>query len=173
MQANKLIAALKAIYDSISCSLPLSLSLSLPRLCWLRVRYVYATCAHTPRSQQVDVVIVGNWKEQRNDKLLWFNVHISICALILLFTHTHTHTLCSGLPFSQLNVISVHRLCHACAMGSQAYDLLDATMNIDAFDWKSAEEIKRPPLLTLPSNPLYPSAICVCCHVNKLRAQTI
>lgn len=65
-------------------------------------------------------------------------------------------------------------------MGSQAYDLLDATMNIDAIDWKSAGEIKcqlpfSPPpyLFHFPYFVVVCVCVCVCCHVNKLRAQTI
>lgn len=49
-------------------------------------------------------------------------------------------------------------------MGSQAYDLLDATMNIDAIDWKSAGEIKcqHPLPLPLTSFPSPTLSQCVC-----------
>lgn len=52
-------------------------------------------------------------------------------------------------------------------MGSQAYDLLDATMNIDAIDWKSAGEIKCQLPFSLPSPPNlfhfpYFVVVCVC-----------
>lgn len=150
----------------------------------------WGTHAHTHTHMDTscrydDVVIVGKLKgetlrcEHRNDKLLWFNVHISICALILLFTHTHTRTTtthtgrhsqaAAGCPFLSWMWYQ-HRLCYACAMGSQAYDLLDATMNIDAIDWKSAGEIKcqHPPNINhLPSSPFpfhfaYFVVLCVC-----------
>lgn len=95
----------------------------LHRFCGYTPKHTHGYVKHTP-CRHDDVVIVGKLKretlrcEHRNDKLLWFNVHISICALILLFTHTqpHTHTLagCSWLPFSQLNVISASIMLRLC-----------------------------------------------------------
>lgn len=67
----------------------------LHRFCGYTPKHTHGYVKHTP-CRHDDVVIVGRLKretlrcEHRNDKLLWFNVHISICALILLFTHTHT-----------------------------------------------------------------------------------
>lgn len=44
-------------------------------------------------------------------------------------------------------------------MGSQAYDLLDATMNIDAIDWKSAGEIKCQLPFSLPLTSFTPPTL--------------
>jgi len=59
-------------------------------------------------------------------------------------THMYLHTRYSPFdcPFLSLMVKHQERLCFGCVMANQANNLLDATMNIDAIDWKSDEEIK-------------------------------
>lgn len=111
-------------------------SRSLAAYAW-RIRNVLN---HTPRSH-VDVVIVENWKEKRCAVSTAMTsccdlMYISVFVRLYCFSHTHIHT--HTLSLLRFALFSV-------AMGSQACDLLDATMNIDAIDWKSAEEIKGQP----------------------------
>lgn len=128
--------------------------------------------------------LLENWKEKRCAVSTAMTsccdlMYISVFVLLYCFSHTHTRTTtthtgrhsqaAAGCPFLSWMWYQ-HRLCYACAMGSQAYDLLDATMNIDAIDWKSAGEIKcqHPPNINhLPSSPFpfhfaYFVVLCVC-----------